>query len=366
MSALPRLTRRGLLLAGAGVSLVLIGAFSGFTDLVRAGIFALLLLVLSVLTLFVATRASAQVRHVGPRLPLEPGDRERVAVHAELSLSARFSGATLQEPHTFGGPTPSWPVEGRHFDGEYAVSAPHRGRFVTGPTRLVVRDPFGLAHLTRDVAARREIRVWPRQDVALTPQRERSLVGDSSIESHLAFGGEVGASVRQYVRGDDMRLVHWPATARRGELIVRQLDPPADETACARLVGHVETPGVDAGWEGLVEACASWLSARARAHQPFALRVGAETYRDLHDAMDALAVAGDCPLVDDAASAHVVFVHADTAGSLGPAPSGGEAFVAGSPDAVTSMRARLDADGWSTHTVPEARPVTTAPGEGAR
>ena len=59
--------------------------------------------------------------------------------------------------------------------------------------------------------------------------------------------------------------------------------------------------------------------------------------------MDALAVAGDCPLVDDAASAHVVFVHADTAGSLGPAPSGGEAFVAGSPDAVTSMRARLDA-----------------------
>ena len=84
MSALPRLTRRGLLLAGAGVSLVLIGAFSGFTDLVRAGIFALLLLVLSVLTLLVATRASAQVRHVGPRLPLEPGDRERVAVHAEL------------------------------------------------------------------------------------------------------------------------------------------------------------------------------------------------------------------------------------------------------------------------------------------
>ena len=70
--------------------------------------------------------------------------------------------------------------------------------------------------------------------------------------------------------------------------------------------------------------------------------------------------------VDDAASAHVVFVHADTAGSLGPAPSGGEAFVAGSPDAVTSMRARLDADGWSTHTVPEARPVTTAPAEGAR
>lgn len=366
MRSLPRPTRRGLVLAAAGIVLIVAGAFTGFTDLVRAGIFALLLLAISLLVLVAAARASAQVRHTGPRLPLEPGDRERVDVVADLSTSARLAGGTLHEPHTFGGPAPSWPVDGPRLAGSYVIDAPHRGRFTTGPTRLVVRDPFGLAEIGRDVGPRRELLVWPRSDLTVAPERSRSLVGDTSTESALAFGGEVGASVRQYVRGDDMRLVHWPATARRGELIVRQLDPPTDETARARVLGHVDTAGADAAWEGLLEACASWLSTRQRAHLPFALLIGEHTYRHHEEAMDALAAADDCPLGENPAP--ILFVHADTAEVPASAPAGAHAYVAGTERAVTTMRERLEAAGWTTEHVPDAAPLAHrhAPAEGAR
>jgi uncharacterized protein (DUF58 family) len=39
-------------------------------------------------------------------------------------------------------------------------------------------------------------------------------------------GGDTVRSVRPYVAGDPARLVHWPTSARRGELVVREYEPP--------------------------------------------------------------------------------------------------------------------------------------------
>ena len=39
-------------------------------------------------------------------------------------------------------------------------------------------------------------------------------------------------SVREYERGESLRKVHWPTTARRGQLMVKELeDSPRDEIA---------------------------------------------------------------------------------------------------------------------------------------
>jgi hypothetical protein len=43
--------------------------------------------------------------------------------------------------------------------------------------------------------------------------------------------GEELANVREYVRGDDLRAVHWPSTAHRGKLMVRQAEAPQDPRA---------------------------------------------------------------------------------------------------------------------------------------
>lgn len=42
-----------------------------------------------------------------------------------------------------------------------------------------------------------------------------------------ALAGDVVRSVRPYAVGDPMRLVHWRTSARTGELVVRELDPPS-------------------------------------------------------------------------------------------------------------------------------------------
>jgi uncharacterized protein (DUF58 family) len=42
----------------------------------------------------------------------------------------------------------------------------------------------------------------------------------------LNGGGDTVRAVRPYAAGDPARLVHWPTSARRGEIVVREHEPP--------------------------------------------------------------------------------------------------------------------------------------------
>ena len=96
---------------------------------------------------------------------------------------------------------------------------------------LVREDPFGLARrvdATRGSTALTviapplelpEIALGGRGDVALGRQRLRS-------------GGHELHGVREHQPGESLRGVHWPATAHRGRLMVKELDDPGgDELA---------------------------------------------------------------------------------------------------------------------------------------
>ena len=65
-------------------------------------------------------------------------------------------------------------------------------------------------------------------------------------------------SVRDYVEGDSLRKVHWPTTARRGHLMVKELeDSPRDELAVvldANRVGEPIQADVVFGEDGLARA----------------------------------------------------------------------------------------------------------------
>lgn len=50
--------------------------------------------------------------------------------------------------------------------------------------------------------------------------------GRSPSPRSTRTGGEVTRTVREYVAGDPVRLVHWPTSARLGDLVVRELEPP--------------------------------------------------------------------------------------------------------------------------------------------
>lgn len=51
--------------------------------------------------------------------------------------------------------------------------------------------------------------------------------GRTRLDGHALSAGELVRTVRPYAAGDPLRLVHWSSTARTGELVVRELEPPS-------------------------------------------------------------------------------------------------------------------------------------------
>lgn len=110
---------------------------------------------------------------------------------------------------------------------EYRVAPPHRGVFPVGGVTAEFRDPFDLAWQRHTVDPGTELLVTPRPG-ELSPGLLDLLrghagvgVGGSQTTSWVASASENDVMVREYRHGDALRRVHWPSTARRGELMVR-------------------------------------------------------------------------------------------------------------------------------------------------
>ena len=107
----------------------------------------------------------------------------------------------------------------------HELRVPRRGVFPIGPLGVVLADPFGLAV--------GEVRLGETDLLVVTPAiRELPDTGLAILASdgasklvRRAIGGDDDLSTREYRTGDAMRRVHWRATARHGELMVRQEEP---------------------------------------------------------------------------------------------------------------------------------------------
>jgi uncharacterized protein (DUF58 family) len=99
-----------------------------------------------------------------------------------------------------------------------------RGRVRLGPHRLISGDAFSLFRLTIDFPIGEELVIYPRvprlPPIAL-PGGER---GGEARSRRPLFGVQPAPSVRGYQPHDDLRYIHWPATARHGALMVRELE----------------------------------------------------------------------------------------------------------------------------------------------
>jgi uncharacterized protein (DUF58 family) len=72
------------------------------------------------------------------------------------------------------------------------------------------------------------VTVGPRPaPVRYEPQALPVGVAASVAPRPPAPGGDAVRAVRPYAPGDAARLVHWPTSARTGEIAVRELEPPA-------------------------------------------------------------------------------------------------------------------------------------------
>jgi len=106
-----------------------------------------------------------------------------------------------------------------------------RGGFRLGPTRLVSGDPFGIFRKERVLPVEHSLVVLPMiYEVTSFVSPPGLLPGGKVIRRKALDVTPHAAGVREYVPGDPMKRIHWPTTARRGQLIVKEFeqDPQAE------------------------------------------------------------------------------------------------------------------------------------------
>jgi uncharacterized protein (DUF58 family) len=105
---------------------------------------------------------------------------------------------------------------------------------------------------------------------------------EGSIPHMVALHGADDVTVRSYHDGDDLRRIHWPATAHRSELMVRQEDRPARRRAVivldSRVAGH-QGSGTLGSFEWAVTAAAS-VAAHLSEHRYALHLVSSQTIAD--------------------------------------------------------------------------------------
>jgi len=148
----------------------------------------------------------------------------------------------------------------------YRLPADGRGTYSVGPLEAQVGDAFALWSRAVTIAPAVALTVYPAVEavVALPHTRGEDPTAGAPRPAAIGPTGEEFYGLRAYQVGDDLRRVHWPSTARTGELVVRQLEQPWQGRATVlldvRAAVHSETT-----FELGVSAAASILLASWRA-----------------------------------------------------------------------------------------------------
>ena len=239
-SAWSGLTARGTSFLTAGAVAFGCAVLLGQADLVRvAGLLFLLPVVVVVLM-------ASQQLHLGVSRSTEPprgavGEEIEVLIEV-LNRSTRRTPVLLFEDQLPAGlhastrvvVPPLRPMESARLS--YRLLAGRRGRFTVGPSRLLSVEPFGLVERTWEATLRDELLVRPQVHrlTSVLPVRRTGRGGDSDLGG-AGVVGDPDMSVREHRHGDDLRRVHWPTTARRGQLMVRPDQHPQDHNAVVLL-----------------------------------------------------------------------------------------------------------------------------------
>jgi len=148
----------------------------------------------------------------------------------------------------------------------HVLRVSRRGGHALGPFSILVRDVFGLFHVRRTVEDGLRITGLPVIAEMSSASERATGIADSAVHSGAPVSGvgEIGPIARPYAAGDDVRRIHWRASARTGRLMTREDEPSAghsavvvlDTTRRAGLVGQVE--------EALVSHAATVLESLGR------------------------------------------------------------------------------------------------------
>ncbi|MDT4924631.1 MAG: hypothetical protein QOG01_2344 [Pseudonocardiales bacterium] len=154
----------------------------------------------------------------------------------------------------------------------YRLPTTRRGIFDVEPVEVTRRDSFEFFRLSQKHARTERIWVYPRilGFRALPAGQTRHLEGpssDTSPQGNITFH-----RLREYVPGDDLRLVHWRTSARAGKLLVKH---NVDTSQPYTVVIFDQRPSLytEESFEQAVDVAASVLVASAINKAPVELRL---------------------------------------------------------------------------------------------
>jgi uncharacterized protein (DUF58 family) len=200
----------------------------------------------------------------------------------------------------------------------YRLPTSERGTYDIGPVEIPRADPFGLCRTVLRMGGSQRISVHPRL-LALRPLptgTSRNLEGPSSDTSPQ--GSVTFHRLREYVVGDDLRNVHWPSTARHGQLVVRHNVDTAQPYTVVLLDLDSDRYSPET-FEEAVDVTASVAVSMSMGRAPVQLRttggdrLGGSTYRDPAAIVDYLT--GVAPDVGSSLGAQLVLLRRDRGGT---------------------------------------------------
>jgi uncharacterized protein (DUF58 family) len=196
------------------------------------------------------------------------------------------------------------PRDGDRLRVAYRVDRIPRGRYRFTGALVSVEDPFGLSRREQHLSDTGTLLVYPRLTklAALFSERGLRSHGAGRVLLRRPAGFELH-SVREYQDGESLRRVHWPSTARRRQLMVKELeDAPRDEVVVVLDAQAGFDAGVrpDSSFDAQVRVAGSILWTHARRGRNAGLLVTSRTAdhvsvrsyeRDWPRAMEVLAAA---------------------------------------------------------------------------
>ena len=250
-----RLNRNGTAVLVAAVLLVALGIVTGYREFVVLALVAAMVLAAAVLVPRVTS--PIEFRRIDTPKFVPRGAMLTIRLEAESDRPApptrvidQLAGASVPIDLPEIDPTLTTVVT-------YRLQALRRGAHLVGPLLEERTDPFGLAVRTVEHDVTEEILVHPTIHPLRLPEsgnrqrQTRATVMRFSEDPLADF-----RSLREYVVGDDSRLVHWASSAKTGTLMVRDHFELRRTTRCV-ILDTVDRAMTDLLFEDAVEIAAS-------------------------------------------------------------------------------------------------------------
>jgi uncharacterized protein (DUF58 family) len=252
-------TARGWAAIAVAVSLLVLWIGFGELELMTTAMFLAAAVLVGVAFVRFATPEVAIARRV---YPPQVHEGEEVVVEVDVTAAKRIRNLELEDTvHGLGvarfaaaSISPDQPMVAR-----YEVQCRRRGIYTVGPAEASVADPFALAERRARAGVPDRLVVYPSIErfAGFPAVRGIDHAVQTTRPTFTPIGGEDFFTLREYQTGDDLRRVHWPSSAKRDELMIKQLEIPWQARALVLLDVRADRYPTDEAFEQAVRGSAS-------------------------------------------------------------------------------------------------------------